>query len=312
MDLLRLSQALQQDAVSIVFLNVLLKQLGLPIPAVPTLLLAGSLSAAPVGLTKILAAAVLASVMGDWIWYRAGKLFGYRLLAGLCKLSINPGSCVSQTEGRFMRWGVSSLVIAKFIPGFSAVAPPIAGALRMSQLGFLAATGLGAVLWAGLALGVGWVLKDSVQTIILTLDQHTGLALLVVLLLAGSWFGWKLWQKYQFSRLSAIPHITPDELITALSALQPPLVLDLRGIAMSGETGPISGCRVAQIGNLRAAVADWPKDQPIVTICACPDDAGAIQAARDLLKDGFLSVRPLRGGYDAWVSATAPDAAERG
>jgi membrane protein DedA with SNARE-associated domain/rhodanese-related sulfurtransferase len=312
MDIIRLSHSLQEDAVTIVFLNVLLKQLGLPIPAVPTLLLAGSLSAAPMELGKILVAAVLASVVADWLWYRAGKLFGYRLLAGLCRLSINPGSCVSQTEGRFMRWGVSSLIVAKFIPGFSTVAPPIAGALRMPQLGFLVAAGLGAGLWAGLPLAVGWVLKDSVQAVIVALDQNAGLALLVVLLLVGSWFGWKLWQKYQFRRLSAIPHITPDELITALNAPKPPLVLDLRGIAMSGETGPISGCRVAQIGNLRAAVADWPKDQPIVTICACPDDAGAIQAAHDLLNDGFLSVRPLRGGYDAWVNATAADAAERG
>jgi membrane protein DedA with SNARE-associated domain/rhodanese-related sulfurtransferase len=305
MDILRLSQALQQDAVSIVFLNVLLKQLGLPVPAVPTLLLAGSLSVAPVELGKILAAAVLASVIADWIWYRAGRLFGYRLLATLCKLSINPGSCVSQTEARFLRWGISSLVVAKFIPGFATVAPPIAGALRMPQFGFLAAAGLGAALWAGLPLGVGWVSKDAVQAIIVALDQHAAVALLVVLLLVGSWFAWKLWQRHRFRRFRAIPHIAPAELIAAMQSPTPPLVLDLRGTAVSGLTGPIAGARVSNLRNLRAAVGGWPKDHPIVTICACPQDAGAIQAARDLLNDGFLSVRPLQGGYDAWVSAHA-------
>lgn len=274
----------------------------------PTLLLAGSLSAAPGQLGKILAAAVLASVMADWTWYRAGRLFGYRLLAGLCKLSINPASCVSQTEGHFMRWGLSSLVVAKFIPGFSTVAPPIAGALRMHQLSFLLAAGLGAGLWAGLPLGVGWVLKDAVQAVIVALAQHTGAGLLVVSLLVGSWVGWKLWQRYQFRRFSAIGHITANELIAALKTEKRPLVLDLRGAAMMGEKGPISGARVAQIGNLRAAVGDWPKDHPIVTVCGCPEDAGAIQAAQYLLKDGFTSVRPLRGGYDAWVSATAAGA----
>jgi len=303
MDILRLSQALQQDAVAIVFLNVLLMQLGLPIPAVPTLLLAGSLSAAPIDLGKILAAAMLASVVADWIWYRAGRLFGYRLLAGLCKLSINPASCVSQTEGRFLRWGVSSLVVAKFIPGFATVAPPIAGALRMPQFGFLAAAGLGAALWAGLPIGVGWVSKDAVQAIIVALDQHSVVALMAVLLLAGSWFAWKLWQRHRFRQFRDIPHITPAELIAALQAPAPPLILDLRGAAMSGVTGPIADARVAYLGDLLAAVGDWPKDRPIVTICACPEDAGAIQAARDLLNEGFLSVRPLRGGYDAWVSA---------
>lgn len=303
MDLLRLSENIQRDAVTIVFLNVLLQQLGLPIPAVPTLLLAGSLAAAPGQLGKILAAAVLASVMADWIWYSAGKLFGYRLLAGLCKLSINPASCVSQTEARFSRWGISSLVVAKFIPGFSTVAPPIAGALRMHQFGFLLAAGLGAGLWAGLPLGAGWVLKDAVHAVIVKLDQHTGTALYVVFLFVGSWLGWKLWQKYRFRKLSAIPHITANELISALKTEKRPLVLDLRGAAMIGETGPISGAKVAEQGNLQAAVGDWPKNQPIVTICACPEDAGAIQAARHLLNDGYLSVRPLRGGYDAWVTA---------
>ena len=305
MDILPLTQALQQDAVTIVFLNVLFKQMGLPVPAVPTLLLAGSLSLAPAQLGKLIAVAVLASVMADWVWYRAGKLFGYRLLAGLCKLSINPASCVSQTEGRFARWGLSSLVVAKFIPGFGTVAPPIAGALDMHEWGFLLAAGVGAALWAGVPLGAGWLLKDAVQTIIVAIDQHSGMGALVALLLVGSWFAWKLWQRYQFKRFSAIPHITANELVEALKAEPRPLILDLRGAAMIGESGPISGATVARVDDLRAAVAHWPKDQPIVTICSCPQDAGAIQAAQFLLNDGFTSVRPLRGGYDAWVRAIA-------
>ena len=146
MDLPSLSQALQRDAVAIVFLNVLLQQLGLPVPAVPTLLLAGSMAAAPGQVGKMLAAAVFASVIADWVWYQAGKRYGYRVLAGLCRLSINPASCVNQTESRFIRWGMPSLVIAKFIPGFSTVAPPIAGALRMHQAGFLLAAGAGGAL----------------------------------------------------------------------------------------------------------------------------------------------------------------------
>ena len=128
MDISQISQSLQRDAVWMVFLNVLLQQAGLPVPAVPTLLLAGSLAATPGHIGRLLAAAVIASVIADWLWYLAGKAFGYRVLAGLCKLSINPGSCVSQTEARFIRWGPGSLVLAKFIPGFSTVAPPIAGA----------------------------------------------------------------------------------------------------------------------------------------------------------------------------------------
>ena len=303
MDITQISQTLREDAVTVVFVNVLLQQIGLPIPAVPTLLLAGSLATTSGSLGKVLAVAILASVIADWIWYLSGKMFGYRVLAGLCKLSINPSSCVSQTEARFIRWGVSSLVVAKFIPGFSTVAPPIAGALRMNQLGFLLAAGIGAGLWAGIALGAGWLLQDTVQSAIATLDRHASQALVLILVVFGIWLGWKLWQKYRFRKFCAVPHITPDELIAALGSDAPPLVLDLRGATMIAETGPIVGAKVAEHDFLHDAVGDWPKDHPIVTLCACPEDAGAVQAARNLLNAGYLSVKPLKGGYEAWLAA---------
>ncbi|WP_374486150.1 VTT domain-containing protein [Zoogloea sp.] len=308
MELAQLSHTLRQDALSVVFVNVLLQQMGVPVPAVPTLLLAGSLAAGPDGLGKLLAVAVLASVVADWAWYGAGKLFGYRVLAGLCKLSINPASCVSQTEARFIRWGLSSLVVAKFIPGFSTVAPPIAGALRMNLGGFLLAAAAGAALWAGAALGAGWVLKEAVQAAIVALDEHMGRALVVLGLLAGAWLGWKLWQKYRFRQQCAIAHITPTELLAALESAERPLVLDLRGATMVAATGPIPGTRLAEHDRLHEAVGDWPKNRPIVTLCACPEDAGAIQAARHLLEAGYLSVRPLQGGYEAWLAATSQTA----
>ena len=296
-------QTLQSDALAVVFVNVLLQQVGLPVPAVPTLLLGGSLAAGPGQLGEMLAAAVVASLIADWLWYAAGRMFGYRVLTGLCKLSINPGSCVSQTEARFVRWGVSSLVAAKFIPGFSTVAPPIAGALRMSLPGFLIASGSGAGLWAGLALVAGWLLRDAVLDAIAALDRHSGGAMLVAIVVLVAWLGWKLWQKYRFRKLSAVPHVTADELIAALATDQPPLLLDLRGATMIAETGPVPGAIVAEHDHLQRAVGGWPKNRPIVTLCACPEDAGAIQAARDLLSHGYVSVRPLKGGYEAWIAA---------
>lgn len=305
MDIAQITETLRQDAVTVVFLNVLLQQLGLPVPAVPTLLLAGSLAATSSGLGQVLAAAVVASVLADWLWYWSGKVFGYRVLAGLCKLSINPSSCVSQTEARFIRWGISSLVVAKFIPGFSTVAPPIAGALRMSQAGFLLAAGVGAALWAGAAIGAGWLLQDAVQAAIAALDRHAARALLVALVLLAVWLGWKLWQKYRFRKFCAVPHVTPAELLAALDSDTPPLVLDLRGATMIAATGPIVGARVAEHDFLHEAVGDWPKDRPIVTLCACPEDAGAVQAARHLLNAGYLSVKPLKGGYEAWLASQA-------
>lgn len=305
MDLSQITDSLQRDAVWVVFLNVLLQQAGLPVPAVPTLLLAGSLALSSGQLANMLAAAIVASVLADWLWYLAGRAFGYRVLAGLCRLSINPGSCVSQTEARFVRWGLGSLVVAKFIPGFSTVAPPIAGSLRMGQAGFLLAAALGAALWAGVALGAGWLLRNEVHSAITVLDQHAGSALIIFGGLAVIWLGWKLWQKYRFQQLSTVPHITPGELLAAMESAQPLLLLDLRGPTMVAETGPILGATAAEHDRLFDAVGHWPKHQPIVTLCNCPEDAGAIQAAHRLLKAGYLSVRPLQGGYEAWRAAAA-------
>ena len=302
MDIAAITQALQRDALWVVFMNVLLQQIGLPVPAVPTLLVAGSLAASSGLAGQMLAAAVLASVLADGVWYLAGRAFGYRVLSGLCKLSINPGSCVSQTEGRFIRWGAWSLIAAKFIPGFSTVAPPIAGSLRMPPVRFIAAAGAGAALWAGTAIFTGWWLRAEVKTALQALTSHTGATLAVVVGLLGGWLLWKLWQKYRFERSAAIAHITPPELMQALASGNPPALLDFRGAAQIARDGPIERATPATLDDLPTLARRWPKDHGLVTLCSCPQDATAVQAAHVLMKLGYTSVRPLAGGYDAWMA----------
>jgi membrane protein DedA with SNARE-associated domain/rhodanese-related sulfurtransferase len=299
------TQLLRDNGLALVFLNVLLQQLGLPLPVVPTLLLAGSLAAAPLDLGILLVLSVLASLMADWLWFRAGRRFGYRVLSTLCKLSINPASCVTATEARFARWGLASLLLAKFIPGFSAVAPPIAGALRMKQSSFLLTAALGGALWAGLALGTGWLLKDQVMSVIAVLESHALLTVLVVLAALALWLAWKLGQRYRFIQRGKIPHATPAELLALLDARQPVKVIDLRSPGLAAESGLLPGATLTDRDHLLEAVADWPLHEPIITVCACPQDAGAVDAARRLQQAGYVSVKPLKGGHEAWVSASA-------
>lgn len=303
MDAAGIASALRDDAVGLVFVNVLLQQLGLPVPAVPTLLVAGSVASAPAA--AMLAAAVVASVVADALWYLVGRALGYRVLSGLCRLSINPASCVTRTEARFARWGVWSLVVAKFVPGFSTVAPPIAGTLRMSLPSFLAAAAIGAAAWAGAAILAGRLLREQVAGALAVVSANRPLAVVALLAVVAVWLGWKVRQRVVFERSAAIPQITPDELLRALASTRPPLLLDLRGAAMVAELGPIPGATVASHDDLPAAVGRWPRGAPIVTLCACPEDAGAVQAAQALLRRGYRSVRPLRGGWEAWRSAVA-------
>lgn len=301
MNITEVTAALQRDGVWLVFANVLLQQLGLPVPAVPTLLVAGSLAVSYGRAGQLLAAAILASVIADLLWYAAGRVFGYRVLSGLCRLSLNPGSCVSSAETLFTRWGAWSLVVAKFVPGLSTVGPPIAGSLSLPLTSFLAAAGLGAGLWAGLAIFAGWFMRAEVHWVIEALSTQGTTAVVVVALGLGVWLAWKLWQKRRFDRLAAIRHFTPAELMAALGSDAPPLLLDLRGAASIATAGPIDGATQASLDDLPRALGQWPRDRPIVTLCACPEDATAVHAAHRLAELGYTSVHPLRGGYESWI-----------
>ena len=297
-----ISRAIQTDAALVAFLNVLLQQLGLPVPAVPTLMVIGSLAVMPSTLLFALAAAVAASVIADAIWYGAGRMFGYRLLNGLCRLSINPGSCVTQTEARFVRYGVWSLVIAKFIPGFSTVAPPIAGSLKMPITSFLLASGIGAALWAGLALTAGWLARDVLLRLVNFFNGNGTSFIAVAASIIGVWILWKFWQKYRFDKLAAVPRISVEELAHLMQSDTPPLVLDLRGAVMASEGVLIAGATVTEQSQLAAAVSHWPKNSLVVTLCACPQDATAVMAAQTIMAMGYHHVKPLKGGFDAWLA----------
>src|SRR5262245_7721921 len=140
-----------------VFGVVLLQQLGAPIPASPLLILAGAKAVDdPLHGASALALAVAASSLGSLPWFYAGRRYGYRVLKLVCRITLSADSCVRQTERVFERYGLPSLLLAKFVPGLARVAAPLSGALRVRLVPFLAYTSAGAALWAasGLAFGL--------------------------------------------------------------------------------------------------------------------------------------------------------------
>lgn len=295
----------------LVFGNVLLQQLGAPVPVWPTLLVAGSLAAGWPQLAAALAAAVAAAMLADRLWYLLGRRHGYKVLALLCRLSINPGSCVTQTEQRFAHWGAPALLAAKFVPGFSAVAAPVAGLARMPVARFTLAAAGGATLWAGTALLLGWLLREQVGQALALLRTHGPLALLGLAVALALWLGGKFWRRQRFLHWATMPHIEADALRAALASATPPRLLDLRGAAFAASD-PIAQADAVELHQLAHQAQAWPRDTAIVTLCACPQDASAIRAAQQLLRLGFVDVRPLRGGYEAWSAAQAGAAAADG
>ena len=158
-----LVRTVAEYGIFLVFVNVLLEQLGLPIPAAPTLVVAGALAVrGPRRLFDRLAGAVAAALFADSLWYLLGRRLGLGVLKTLCRISLSPDSCVRQTSAAFERWGLASLVVAKFIPGFSTVAPPLAGAISRRFWSFLFFDGAGALLWAGSAVLAGRIFHRAI------------------------------------------------------------------------------------------------------------------------------------------------------
>ncbi len=253
----------------LVFANVFLEQAGVPVPAVPTLLIAGALAAGDgPALWAIIAVACLGSLLGDSIWYIAGRFYGMRVLQLLCRISISPDSCVRQTENRFTQWGPVSLIVAKFVPGFSTVAPPLAGALRIKVGRFLAYSAMGAALWAGLAAGAGMLFHRQIDWLLDQLGQMGLYALIVIGVLLALFITFKWRARRRFFKALRMARISVGDLNRLMHEGAAPVVVDVRS-ASAREIDPrrVPGSIPVDIRNLDAHLGQLPADADIIIYC---------------------------------------------
>jgi len=227
--MVRLVQLLIKHGTPFVFINVLLEQMGAPVPAVPTLIVAGALSRENrMSSTHVLIASVLASLIADYVWFALGQRYGYRILRVLCRISLSPDTCVRETEVRFERWGLKSLLIAKFIPGFSTVAPPLAGAGGQSTVAFLIYDGIGAVLWAGAAVAAGRAFHHAIQDVLTALENLGWWAVLIVVLALFLVVVVKWAERRSFYKQLRMARVSIHELKDMMDRGNAPLIVDAR------------------------------------------------------------------------------------
>jgi membrane protein DedA with SNARE-associated domain/rhodanese-related sulfurtransferase len=297
--------ALTQYGFLVVVLNVLLDQIGLPVPAVPTLIVAGALATdGQLPLTALFLGSVAACLLADCGWYWVGQTYGIRVLKTLCRISLEPDSCVSQTQTRFERWGVKSLVIAKFVPGLAIIAPPLAGAMRIGWIRFIALSTLSAALWSGCALGAGLLFRSQIQQLLRTLDRLGSAAVLVGILVLALYVGYKWWQRARFYSLLRMARISVAQLYELIQAGAAPVVIDVRSAtARTLEPRWIPGALSISLSEVGHRLKDLPRDRDIIVYCTCPSEASAARVAKILINHGFKRVRPLHGGLDAWLAA---------
>lgn len=219
---------------------VLLEQLGLPFPALPLLVAAGVLiGTGQIGLFPAVSAALLATLLADGLWYIAGQRRGRPVLALLCKISLEPDTCVRRTEGIFRTHGPHALVLAKFVPGLSTIAPPLAGIVGLGPLVFLFYDSLGTVLWAGSGIGIGYAFGTSAPEIATQVTQLTPIAGIGAAVFMMMYIVWKAWRRRM--DLKHAPRITATEVVNRLNAGESILVVDLRSAAHRSEIPGIAG-----------------------------------------------------------------------
>jgi membrane protein DedA with SNARE-associated domain/rhodanese-related sulfurtransferase len=296
-------QFLTQHGTFVLFVVVLAEQIGFPVPAFLFLIAAGALvGTGQMSLDMAIGAAVLAAVMGDQMWYELGRRRGRRVLNWLCRISFEPSSCVSRTEDFFTRHGVRALIVAKFIPGLSTIAPPLAGIVGLRLPQYLLYNGLGTVLWVSSGIGVGYAFNDQLEQAV-SVVAYLGPAMALILL--GSVAVYviaKVLHRYRAERL--VPRLTVQEVTEKIAAGEAPIMIDLRSQGARREVPGIPGSLTWSVEDVIAGYRDLPRDRDVILYCGCPQDRASVLAARKLREKGLIRVWPLVGGIEAWHAMT--------
>jgi membrane protein DedA with SNARE-associated domain len=252
------------------FVYVLADQLGLPLPAVPVLLGAGGLAAVgKLSFPLAVAGSVAASLAADLVWYSVGRLRGGRVLGLLCRLSLEPDSCVRRTETLFLRHGVRSLLFAKFVPGLSTVAPPLAGVVGVALPRFVLYSAGAALLWAGAWMGIGYGVGGALErTAVHAGNVGTLLGATLGAVIAG-WVIVKWVGRRRFLKGLEVARISADELKVRLETGHGVMIVDLR-TALDSEADPwiIPGAVRITAEELERRHAELPRDAEIVLYCS--------------------------------------------
>ena len=254
---------------SVLFLWVLAEQLGLPLPATPLLLAAGALAGAgQMNLALAIALGVLASLLGDLSWYQFGKLRGHKVLNLLCRISLEPASCVRKTENAFVRHGARSLLIAKFVPGLSTMAPPLAGIIGMRLWRFVIFDALGALFYISSITILGFIFSDQIEQIALKFANLGFWVLVIAGAALAAYISWKYIQRRRFIHSLRIARITPEELNRKIESGEKVVVVDLRG-SLDFEADPktIPGALRLAPDKIEEGHQQIPRDREIVLFC---------------------------------------------
>jgi membrane protein DedA with SNARE-associated domain/rhodanese-related sulfurtransferase len=256
--------------------------------------------------TGIVATAI-ACLMADTCWFYLGRYRGNRVLSFLCRISLEPDSCVRRAQNVFTRYGLPGIAIAKFVPGMSTVAPPLAGMSGVHIARFLLADGAGSLCYGITFLGLGYLFSSQIEQIGAAIRDIGGNALGLTGFVAGAYIAYKFWQRRSLLRELRTARITVAELRQKVEAGENPVILDMRSNAeLERDPSVIQGAIHLVLDEVEKRRHELPHDRDIIVYCSCPNEATAARVALLLQRHGFTRVRPLLGGIDAWREQNYP------
>jgi membrane protein DedA with SNARE-associated domain/rhodanese-related sulfurtransferase len=297
----------------IIFLWVLVEQVGIPIPSVPVLLTAGTLSATHrVSWLGITGAMLLGCIIADSVWFSLGRRYGNSVLKLLCRLSFEASTCVSKTEGYFTRRGPVTLLFAKFVPGLSTVAAPIAGQTGMAYPRFLAWDLAGSLIWGEAFILAGRFFGDLAKKSAPFFAWLGHFAIVIFVLMVLGFLAYRIWKQRKFLQQVREMRLEPSELKTMLDLAEtnqtpPPFIVDLRHpLDYLPDPRVLPGALRIGPNELKQHSEIIPRDRDVILYCTCPSEETSAKLALQLHKMGVYRVRPLRGGFDGWKQAGYP------
>ena len=292
----------------ILFLWVMGEQLGIPVPSVPLLLAAGTLTATHgLSLPLVLLSVVAGCFVSDSLWYLLGKRFGAGMVKLVCRLSFERSTCVRKTEDYFTKYGEQSLLVAKFIPGLGTVAAPIAGQTGMRYRVFLAYDLAGALFWSATVTLTGRFFGDVLKTHpgALRWTGHFAGALLVLGIVGL--LGYRIFKQQAFLKQVRTSRLDPDQLKAMIDSGQNPYIVDLRHpLDYLPDPRVLPGAVRLSPETLMERSGEIPRDRDVILYCTCPSEATAAKMAMKLRQNGIYRVRPLLGGFDQWKKLGYP------
>jgi len=257
----------ERHGVALLFGWVLAEQGAIPLPSIPLLLAAGSLiRTGRMHFMPALAACVFGALTADTMWFLLGRRRGPRVLRWICRISLEPDSCVRSTENVFARFGLRSLLLSKFVPGLNAVAAPLAGNSGAPAWRFFGFDIAGAALWSGTYLALGYVFSEQLETVLQYASGMGSGLLLVIVGLFAVWIGWKVFQRRRFLKKLNVARITASQVRRLLASGADPYIVDLRG-ATDVDPSPIPGTVRVSVEDLTAGRHEIPRDREIILFC---------------------------------------------